>query len=305
MSHEPYKNRILVVDDNQSTLFLLKRILEKRYSLLMASSGEDALKILKEEEPPDLILLDIMMPGMSGYALYDELQKINRIASIPVIFVTALGSEGDEIKGLETGAVDYIIKPINQKVLIARIDNILALSRYQRDSWEKLPETLGELFLDESIEEPEPDYQPYRSSQPSLVMIVNPDNKTDLKDFIQKELADDFQVIEFHNEAEVYKYCKKEQQPDIILFDIDQSKEQRFAPIQKLKTDPRTQSVPVILLTALVNPDDEILAFEEGCSDYITKPIIPSILRARIRIHVELKKHREAFEQHLEAFMDE
>ena len=79
MAEEKYKSRILVVDDNQATLFLFRKILEKKYTLHSALGGREALKILQEQEPPDLILSDIIMPEMSGYDLFHEIKKIREL----------------------------------------------------------------------------------------------------------------------------------------------------------------------------------------------------------------------------------
>ncbi len=305
MTHDNYKSRILVVDDNQATLFLFKKILEKKFTLLSASGGKEALQILNEQEPPDLILSDIMMPEMSGYALFQEIKKDVRIASIPIIFVTALGSETDELKGLETGAVDYIIKPIEHNVLIARINNILELSNYQRDTREKLPEILGELFPDESIEFSSSSKPDIRSNRPSLVMIINPNYEKDGNDHIQQVLSEEYELIQFNSEVKAHQFITQEKIPDLILLDIDHSAQDRFEIIKQFKEDDQTQSVPLILLTSISSSEDETMAFQTGCADYISKPIVPPILRSRIRNHVELKKHRQTFERQLEAFLDD
>ncbi len=305
MAIEKYKNRILVVDDNQATLFLFRKILEKKYTLLSASGGQEALQILRDHEPPDLILSDIMMPEMSGYDLFHEIKKDSRIASIPVIFVTALGTEADELRGLETGAVDYIIKPIEHNVLIARIKNILELSQYNRNSGEQLPETPVEVFPEESIELPTSDTQIVNSEQTQLLVVVNPDYNKEKHDLLEQELSGDYELVQFTLETEAFEYCIGGKTPDLILLDVDRSEKNRFEIIRLFKNDKNTSSIPTILLTSIGSIEDETAAFQAGCADYISKPIVPPILKARIRIHTELRKHRQLFKDQLEAFMDE
>jgi len=121
------KATILVVDDTPDNLALMSSLLKNDYQVPVASSGEKALKIAMSDLPPDLILLDIMMPGMDGYEVCQRLKRDPRTMAIPVIFVTAKAEEEDEKKGLELGAIDYITKPISPPILMARVKNHLAL----------------------------------------------------------------------------------------------------------------------------------------------------------------------------------
>ena len=118
---------ILVVDDTPDNLSLMSNLLMDRYRVKIANSGEKALKIAASDSPPDLILLDIMMPDMDGYEVCERLKHDPATAGIPVIFLTAKAELTDEKKGLELGAVDYITKPISPPLVMARVKNHLAL----------------------------------------------------------------------------------------------------------------------------------------------------------------------------------
>jgi len=118
---------ILVVDDTADNLSLMSNLLKDRYKVKIATSGERALKIAASDSPPDLILLDIMMPGMDGYEVCERLKQNPETSNIPVIFLTAKGEMMDERDGLELGAVDYITKPVSPPILMARVKNHLAL----------------------------------------------------------------------------------------------------------------------------------------------------------------------------------
>lgn len=112
---------ILVVDDEEPIQELLKFNLEKEgYHVLIAGDGPEALEIL-EKKQPDLVVLDIMLPGMSGLEVCSELRRIPRFSDLPVIMLTAKGEEIDKVLGLEIGADDYITKPFSPRELIARI----------------------------------------------------------------------------------------------------------------------------------------------------------------------------------------
>ncbi|NDV27859.1 hybrid sensor histidine kinase/response regulator [Desulfovibrio sp. JC010] len=122
----PEKFTVLIVDDNPDNIDLLVDVLKEDYELLVAINGEQALEIAFERRP-DIILLDIMMPGMDGYETCRELKQDIRTDSIPVIFITAKAKFEDESKGLKIGAVDYISKPINGDIVSRRIKIHLAL----------------------------------------------------------------------------------------------------------------------------------------------------------------------------------
>jgi PleD family two-component response regulator len=130
---------ILAVDDTEANLDILVELLSDDYEVAVAIDGERAL-LAAEEECPDLILLDIMMPGMDGYEVCRVLKSNERTSNIPIIFLTALTKDEDEERGLLLGAVDYITKPFNPALVMARVKNHLDLRRYQENLEELVEE---------------------------------------------------------------------------------------------------------------------------------------------------------------------
>lgn len=120
------KATILVVDDAPGNLALMSNMLKGDYKVKIANNGERALKIAASDSPPDLIMLDIVMPGMDGFEVCRHLKLDPRTMNIPVIFLTAKSDVKDEQKGLELGAIDYITKPISPPVVMMRVKNHLA-----------------------------------------------------------------------------------------------------------------------------------------------------------------------------------
>ncbi len=123
---------ILIVDDEPANLSLLTQLLRSAYRVRAANSGENALRAATSEPRPDLILLDVMMPGMDGYEVLERLRKNPSTDDIPVIFVTALTDLDDEERGLALGAADYIAKPIKPVLLLARVRTQLE-AKHTRD----------------------------------------------------------------------------------------------------------------------------------------------------------------------------
>ncbi len=123
------KATLLVVDDTPENLTILGELLQPAYRVRAANSGQSALRIAASDPKPDLILLDVMMPDLDGYAVFARLREDSRTRDIPVIFVTALDTAPNEQYGLDLGAVDYITKPLRPSIVLARVRTQLELKR--------------------------------------------------------------------------------------------------------------------------------------------------------------------------------
>ncbi len=125
-------NTVLLVDDIPANIKILVGALRESYRLIVATNGIDAVRAALEKKP-DLILLDVMMPGMDGYEVCKCLKAKKETVDIPIIFVTAMSEEKDETRGFLLGAVDYIIKPVNPVIVKARVQTHIALRNAQRE----------------------------------------------------------------------------------------------------------------------------------------------------------------------------
>ena len=125
--HTSEKPTVLVIDDAPDNLMLMQAVLKDHYKIKGANNGEKGLRIAAGENPPDLILLDIMMPGIDGYEVCRRLKADLVTREIPVIFLTAKSEERDEEKGFALGAVDYITKPASPAIVLARVRTHLTL----------------------------------------------------------------------------------------------------------------------------------------------------------------------------------
>ena len=114
--------RILVVDDMPDNLFLMNALFEDRYQIVQAASGKEALAIMMSARPPDMVLLDIMMPDMDGYEVLRRIRQHTPTANVPVIFLTALATQQDERLGMDLGAVDYLTKPVDPALVVQRVE---------------------------------------------------------------------------------------------------------------------------------------------------------------------------------------
>lgn len=138
------RQTVLVVDDAADNIDILSNVLSGRYNVKAANTGKKALKIAAKSVP-DLILLDVMMPGMDGYDVCGHLKRDFRTRGIPVIFVTAMDEVADEARGFELGAVDYITKPISPAIVLARVRTHLQLYDQNRALERKVRQRTAEL----------------------------------------------------------------------------------------------------------------------------------------------------------------
>ncbi len=149
-------SKILIVDDDRIMLDVMKQTLEPYYGVLSAISGSEALRLLRSActagtALPDLILLDIDMPGMNGYEVLEQLDRDEDLKKIPVVFLTGLTDEQAEMKGLSRNVLDYLKKPVGMRVLLMRVQHYLNLTAARRDTGmldqemlSSLPEALTE-----------------------------------------------------------------------------------------------------------------------------------------------------------------
>lgn len=131
------RQKILIVDDAPSDIKILREALKSDYEIAFATNGPDALGVARSGEPPDLVLLDLMMPGMDGYELCERLKADEKTRGISVVFLTVRNEERFETKGFRLGAIDYITKPFSLQVVRARVRTHLE-SKRQRDLLENL-----------------------------------------------------------------------------------------------------------------------------------------------------------------------
>ncbi|MBF0501753.1 MAG: two-component system response regulator [Candidatus Riflebacteria bacterium] len=148
---DTHKPTILVVDDVLDNIEVLNEILNPHYEVMMALNGLKALKIAESASPPDLILLDIMMPGMNGFEVCRKLKESALTRKIPVIFVTTLNEVADEALGFSAGGVDYITKPFSPSIVQARIKTHLTLYDQNRMLEERVKERTFELVQTQDV----------------------------------------------------------------------------------------------------------------------------------------------------------
>ena len=145
------RSRVLIVDDAPENIRILGEALKDKYVVMFARNGEAALRLATGEPRPDIILLDVIMPGMDGYEVCQKLKEHADTHDIPVLFVTAQNDEVEEARGLALGAVDYISKPFRSSLVMTRVANQLELKRHRDRLDELVHERTHELALTQEV----------------------------------------------------------------------------------------------------------------------------------------------------------
>jgi PAS domain S-box-containing protein len=267
--------QLLIVDDQPENLHLLIEMLRDEFSLLAATSGEQALQLAHALPRPDLILLDIKMPQMDGYAVLAQLRAAAETRDIPVIFVTALADLADEARGFQLGVSDYIGKPVNPLLLKQRIRTQLELRRYRQDP-------------------PRPaSAEPLPDAAPPLLLLV--DDQPENLHLLIEQLKQDYRLLVARNGAEALAQLEAGldtgQAPDLVLLDVLMPEMDGFAVCRRIKAGPWAH-IPVIFISVVEATEDKVKSFAAGAADYVTKPFEIDEVRARIRTHLELSRLR-------------
>jgi PAS domain S-box-containing protein len=272
--------RILIVDDVQENLHVLMNILADDYAIVAATSGEKALELAQRQPSPDLVLLDIKMPGMDGYSVLARLKANPATTDIPVIFVTALAEAADEARGLTLGVADYITKPVSPELLRLRVSTQLELRRYRSRPM---------LF--------EPAESVDAEGPPTLLVVDDvPENIHGLLG----ALRGDYRIMVANSGAKALELVQGTSPPDLVLLDIVMPGMDGYEVCRRIKATPVGNRIPVIFVTVVDATEDKVRGFAIGAADYITKPFDIDEVRARIRTHLELRRLRGFLERLVE-----
>jgi len=277
--------RVLVVDDVLPNVKLLAAKLTREYfDVITASSGPEALEKVKTHAP-DIILLDVMMPGMDGFEVCEKIRAEPAVMHIPIVMVTALSDVSDRVRGLEAGADDFLTKPVNDVALFARVRSLVRL-KMMMDEWRLRESTsgqLGMLVATDSVQT--------QSSETAKVLVLE-DSAIDLDKITETLARDRDQVTEAENCAEALELALS-QDFELIVISLTLMREDGLRLCSQLRSHERTRQVPVLLLADETDMDRVAKGLELGANDYLIKPIDRNELLARTRTQVRRKRYQD------------
>lgn len=286
--------RILVVDDINANLRLLDaKLRSEYYEVATAASGEEALRQVAAWSP-DVVLLDVMMPGMDGYEVCRRLKSDPASQHIPVVMVTALVDQSERVKGLEAGADDFLSKPVNDAMLFARLRALLRVKQVL-DAWQLRADTARDL----GFEPPDSPSLDIRGARALLVGETEPEREA-----IRAGLADDgVVVVAAAGEAEAWPVLLDPAQ-DLVLLNLGLPGGDALRLASRLRATVATRDLPVILIAAADQHAQVLRGFDIGANDHLLRPVDPNELRARARNQIRRKRYQERLRADLDRSLE-
>jgi two-component system, cell cycle response regulator len=286
--------KILIVDDVAiNTRLLTAKLKAEYYQVVTAPDGFLALEKALSWQP-DLILLDIMMPGMDGYECCRRLKSCRDTTHIPVIMLTALSEPHERIRGLEVGADDFLTKPVDYGTLMIRVKSLIRLKRLL-DEWRARSDTaiaLGIDVVDVDID----------SITPRRVLII--DNNRENALIIQEYLkCDDIKFVS--TEQGIEKFLMQQDVPDLVIVNLLVGGIDPLELISRARAEPQThQSVILALFDRNIDRTLLLRAFELGASDWLELPIDGNELVVRCRNHIKRKIYQDKLQRHVDTAIE-
>ncbi len=276
--------RVLVVDDIPVNVKLLEaKLLVEYYEVVTANDGPSALQVAQEQRP-DIILLDVMMPGMDGYEVCQRLKADPATAHIPVVMVTALNEIGDRVRGLESGADDFLTKPVNDVALFARIRSLVRLKRAS-DEWRAREATAVELGVADatgnSVDE----------KAPGSVLLAT-DGLWD-KDAVMETLKAQGHKIDLADDDGTAISMASEGDYDIVMIADGDRSSDALRLCSQLRSQPETRHGPILLLVPEGAEERLAKGLELGINDYLVRPVEQDELIARSWTQIRRKRYEE------------
>lgn len=276
---------ILVVDDVPANVKLLEiKLSNEYYDVITAKNGFEAIEIAKSKKP-DLILLDVMMPGMDGFETCKKLKEDVEVSHIPVVMVTALSEITDRIRGLEAGADDFLTKPINDIALFARVKSLVRIKVLLDEL--RLRDKTG---LDMGVVDEGANTFTQNVSG-SKIMLVD-DDVIQLRN-ISERMAKEYVIDGISKPEEVLEKALNGNF-DLIIVSTQLTDMDGLRLASQLKSQERTRNVPILML---VDEDDTramLKGLELGVNDYIIMPVDYNEMSARIKTQIRRKKYQDA-----------
>jgi two-component system cell cycle response regulator len=275
--------RILIVDDVPANTRLLEaKLSAEYYQVASARDGFEALRMAHDWQP-DMILLDVMMPGMDGYECCRKLKADSATQHIPVVIVTALGEASERLRGLQAGADDFLTKPVEYDTLMARVRSLVRLKRLL-DEWRARGETARAMGL-----VAERDLAPPIEGAHALVI----DDWELSAQTIQTALAHDGVVLAYARTGEdAMRLCASDP-PDLIVLNLSLTDEDPLKLVSGLRASDATHETPLLLVAEPGERERILRGFELGANDWLTMPVDDNELRARARNQIRRKFYQD------------
>ncbi len=276
---------VLVVDAVDNMRSIISAMLTEMgiSRVVTASNGAQAIQLLSVTSV-DIIIAEAQLPKVNGIGLLQHVRASGLLAKVPFIMLSSVLEQSAVMQAIEQGVSDYIAKPFSARILQARI--LRALGQQPAKTTAAAAETAGATKR--------------KSGQPRILVVDDvPDNIQLISDILRQ----DYSVKAATSGETALKICAAEPQPDLVLLDIMMPGMDGFEVCRRLKANPDTQHITVIFLTAVNNVDNIVKGLELGAVDYITKPVNPPVMQARVKTHCRTVQDQKALRDQLDLLL--
>src|SRR5580692_1044138 len=286
--------RVLVVDDILSNVKLLEAKLSAEYfEVVTAFNGQDAL-VKIEEHNPDIVLLDVMMPGMDGFEVCRRIKANPKSAHIPVVMVTALDQPSDRVAGLDAGADDFLTKPVDDSALFARVRSLVRLKMMTDElrMRETTGHSMGLVDPAESMNEPAP---------AGRILII--EDRPESLAWFQAALEGANEVSGVDNFEEAMVRVRGGDY-DLIVVSLGLRTFDGLRLCSQLRSLPEARHVPILVVVSDGDKRKLSQALEMGVNDYLTRPVDKNELTARVRTQLRKKRYQDRLRHNVQLSLE-
>ncbi|MSO89785.1 MAG: PleD family two-component system response regulator [Rhodospirillaceae bacterium] len=293
--------RILVVDDVPANVGVLEAKLSSEYfDVSTAADGPTALAQIRQS-PPDLVLLDVMMPGMDGFEVCRRIRADIATQHLPVVMVTALSDIEDRVKGLEAGADDFLTKPVDDTALFARIRSLVRM-KMTMDEWRLREATRQQIGAVVDARPPS-----LADAQGARILLVEDVEVTARR--IKDVLASDRHKVEVAASARNALALTEGRDFDLILLSLTLGSDDGLRLCSQLRSQERTRQVPILLIIEPADVQKLAKGLDLGAADYLGRPLDRNEVLARVRTQIRRKRYQDRLRTNYEnnlslAFID-
>jgi two-component system cell cycle response regulator len=286
--------RVLVVDDIPSNIKLLEaRLVAEYFEVVSASNGQDALARIAEQEP-DIVLLDVMMPGMDGFEVCRHIKNNPKTAHIPVVMVTALDQTSDRVAGLDAGADDFLTKPVDDAALFARVRSLVRL-KIMTDELRMREATGSGIGLGD------PAVTLSENSPSGKILLI--EDRPEAANLFGAALGNTHNLVHLERFEEALARARTGDF-DLIIVSLSLRGFDGLRLCSQLRSLPEVRNTPILVLVGEADKRKLNQALEMGVNDYLTRPVDRNELVARVRTQVRKKRYADNLRHNVHASVE-
>ena len=277
--------RVLVVDDLIPNVRLLEAKLNAEYyDVVTATDGPSALEVI-ERDAPDIVLLDVMMPGMDGFEVCRRIKADPRVAHVPIVMVTALSDSVNKVRGLEAGADDFLTKPVNDVALMARVRSLVRL-KMMMDEWRMREETAGSFGVIEAAGQGEQD------DVGGANILVVEDNDVNASKLVKALEKDGNAVVAVKSGADMFERLRA-QPVELLIVSLTLREEDGLRLLSQARSHEDFRQIPILVVGEEDDTQRLAKGLDLGATDYAHKPLDAAEVLARARAQIRRKRYQD------------